>query len=133
MSQNIFFKLFEIFQELVKYKYTVSYITFATQAKNRQFYFFPPRKKVRNFFFKQDEMWEKKCGKIFQFCHQSVSALLKAELAELPLRLFLQGALTAGRIPFQNHDTVAYEFVSQVNNNEANAFFFFTFHLIFLI
>ncbi|EEB19086.1 vacuolar protein sorting, putative [Pediculus humanus corporis] len=68
---------------------------------------------ARKHFNTVDEMWEKKCGKIFQFCHQSVSALLKAELAELPLRLFLQGALTAGRIPFQNHDTVAYEFVSQ--------------------
>ncbi|KAL0276752.1 UNVERIFIED_CONTAM: hypothetical protein PYX00_004258 [Menopon gallinae] len=61
----------------------------------------------------EDEMWEKKCGKIFQFCHQSISALLKAELAELPLRLYLQGGLTAGRIPFQNHETVAYEFISQ--------------------
>lgn len=61
----------------------------------------------------EDDVWEKKCGKIFQFCHQTVSALLKAELAELPLRLFLQGALTAGRIPFHNHETVAYEFISQ--------------------
>lgn len=59
-------------------------------------------------------MWEKKCGKIFQFCHQTISALYKAELADLPLRLFLQGAITAGKIPFQDHETVAYEFFSQV-------------------
>jgi hypothetical protein len=31
-------------------------------------------------------MWEKKCQKIFQFCHQTITMLAKAELAELPLR-----------------------------------------------
>ena len=35
-------------------------------------------------------------------------------MAELPLRLFLQGALSAGEIGFENHETVAYEFMSQV-------------------
>lgn len=58
-------------------------------------------------------MWEKKCQKIFQFCHQTISALMKAELAELPLRLFLQGALAIGEVQFDNHETVAYEFLSQ--------------------
>lgn len=53
--------------------------------------------------------------KIFQFAHQTISALIKeAESAEIPLRLFLQGALVIDRIPFQNHDTMAYEFMSQV-------------------
>ncbi|XP_044735777.1 vacuolar protein sorting-associated protein 35 isoform X2 [Chrysoperla carnea] len=61
----------------------------------------------------EDEMWEKKCQKIFQFCHQTISALMKAELAELPLRLFLQGALAIGEVQFDNHETVAYEFLSQ--------------------
>ncbi|XP_049788980.1 vacuolar protein sorting-associated protein 35 isoform X1 [Schistocerca nitens] len=61
----------------------------------------------------QDDMWEKKCQKIFQFCHQTISALMKADLAELPLRLFLQGALAVGRVGFDNHETVAYEFMSQ--------------------
>ncbi|XP_075218670.1 vacuolar protein sorting 35 isoform X2 [Lycorma delicatula] len=61
----------------------------------------------------QDEMWQKKCQKIFQFCHQTITALTKAELAELPLRLFLQGALAIGCIDFENHETVAYEFLSQ--------------------
>lgn len=61
----------------------------------------------------EDEKWEKKCQKIFQFCHQTISALIKAEMAELPLRLFLQGALAAGQIGFENHETIAYEFVSQ--------------------
>ncbi|KAJ1527070.1 hypothetical protein ONE63_008611 [Megalurothrips usitatus] len=61
----------------------------------------------------QDDMWEKKCQKIFKFCHQTISALMKAELAELPLRLFLQGALAVGRIQFEDYETVAYEFISQ--------------------
>lgn len=61
----------------------------------------------------EDEHWEKKCQKIFQFCHQTVGALIKADMAEMPLRLFLQGALTAGEIEFENHETVAYEFMSQ--------------------
>ncbi|EHB15393.1 Vacuolar protein sorting-associated protein 35 [Heterocephalus glaber] len=43
----------------------------------------------------------------------TISALIKAELAELPLRLFLQGARAAGEIGFENHETVAYEFMSQ--------------------
>lgn len=64
----------------------------------------------------QDDKWEKKCQKIFSFAHQTISALIKAELAELPLRLFLQGALAAGEIGFENHETVAYEFMSQVGS-----------------
>lgn len=43
-------------------------------------------------------------------------ALVKAELAELPLRLFLQGVLTIGQTNFENRETVAYEFLSQVIN-----------------
>lgn len=58
-------------------------------------------------------MWEKKCQKIFQFCHATIMALVKADLAELPLRLFLQGALAIDQIGFDNHETVAYEFLSQ--------------------
>ncbi|KAL3286540.1 hypothetical protein HHI36_001045 [Cryptolaemus montrouzieri] len=60
-----------------------------------------------------DDKWDKKCQKIFQFCHQTIMALVKAELAELPLRLFLQGALAIDQIKFENHETVAYEFMSQ--------------------
>lgn len=61
----------------------------------------------------EDDVWEKKCQKIFQFCHQTITALIKAELAELPLRLFLQGAIAVGLMEFENHETVAYEFMSQ--------------------
>ena len=65
-------------------------------------------------FFLQDDKWSKKVHKIFQFCHQTITALIKAEYAELPLRLFLQGALAIDKIDFENHETVAYEFMSQV-------------------
>ncbi|KAK5647170.1 hypothetical protein RI129_002062 [Pyrocoelia pectoralis] len=61
----------------------------------------------------EDTMWEKKCQKIFQFTHSTITALVKAELAELPLRLFLQGALAINQIGFENHESVAYEFLSQ--------------------
>ncbi|BFZ13558.1 hypothetical protein BsWGS_16597 [Bradybaena similaris] len=61
----------------------------------------------------EDDNWEKKCQKIFQFCHQTIGALIKAEQAEIPLRLFLQGSLVAGQIGFENSETVAYEFLSQ--------------------
>ncbi|XP_032672448.1 vacuolar protein sorting-associated protein 35-like isoform X4 [Odontomachus brunneus] len=61
----------------------------------------------------QDDIWQKKCQKIFQFCHTTITALMKAELAELPLRLFLQGAIAIGEIRFDNFEVVAYEFMSQ--------------------
>ena len=54
-------------------------------------------------------------AKIFQFCHTTISALVKAEMSELPLRLFLQGALVLDAVPFENQETVAYEFMSQVS------------------
>ncbi|XP_014777339.1 vacuolar protein sorting-associated protein 35 isoform X1 [Octopus bimaculoides] len=61
----------------------------------------------------EDEQWQKKCGRIFQFCHQTIGALIKAEQAEVPLRLFLQGAIAAGKIQYENYESVAYEFMSQ--------------------
>eukprot|EP00795_Rhopilema_esculentum_P001572 gene1572-16023_t len=61
----------------------------------------------------QDEKWDKKCQKIFQFCHQTICALSKAEYADLSLRLFLQGAMAADQQRFANAETVAYEFMSQ--------------------
>ena len=54
-------------------------------------------------------------AKLFQFSHTTISALVKAEMSELPLRLFLQGALVLDTIPFENQETTAYEFMSQVN------------------
>ena len=71
-----------------------------------------PPTQCLNFF--QDDKWEKKVAKIFQFCHTTIIALVKAEMSELPLRLFLQGALVLDAVPFESQETVAYEFMSQV-------------------
>jgi len=54
-----------------------------------------------------------KMSKIFEFCLATIVALTKAELSELPLRLFLQGALAISRIDFENRETIAYEYMSQ--------------------
>lgn len=62
----------------------------------------------------KDDKWEKKVGKIFQFCLTTIGALVKAEMAELPLRMYLQGALALDKIPCENQETVAYELMSQV-------------------
>jgi len=43
-----------------------------------------------------------------------INSLSRAEVSDLPLRLFLQGALCASELQFDNHDSVAYEFISQV-------------------
>ena len=59
-------------------------------------------------------------AKIFQFCHTTLMALVKAEMSELPLRLFLQGALVLDTIPFENQETVAYEYMSQVSISNVN-------------
>merc|ERR1712241_1025516 len=61
----------------------------------------------------KDDKWEKKVAKLFQFCHTTLMALVKAEMSELPLRLFLQGALVLDAIPFETQETMAYEFISQ--------------------
>ena len=63
-------------------------------------------------------------AKIFQFCHTTLMALVKAEMSELPLRLFLQGALVLDTIPFENQETVAYEYMSQVRQLCTHLFFF---------
>ena len=62
-------------------------------------------------------------AKLFQFSHTTISALVKAEMSELPLRLFLQGALVLDTIPFENQETTAYEFMSQVNSLILKVFF----------
>lgn len=63
----------------------------------------------------QDSKWDKKCQKIFQFCHSTIGALIKSEQNELSLRLFLQGSVVAGQIEFESAESIAYEFFSQVN------------------
>lgn len=62
----------------------------------------------------EDEMWDKKCQKILQYCHSTIAVLSKSELPELSLRLYLQGALCIDKIRYSNHETVAYDFMTQV-------------------
>lgn len=61
----------------------------------------------------EDDKWDKKCQKLFSFCHSTIGALIKAELPELSLRMFLQGALCASQISFETQETVTYEYMSQ--------------------
>lgn len=61
----------------------------------------------------EDENWDKKCQKIIQFCHTTITSIAKAELPDLALRLFLQGALCIGQIQYSNHEAVAYDFMTQ--------------------
>ncbi|WAR11383.1 VPS35-like protein [Mya arenaria] len=49
----------------------------------------------------------------YRLSHRYKESAEEAEQAEIPLRLFLQGAMAAGSIGFENHETVAYEFMSQ--------------------
>jgi vacuolar protein sorting-associated protein 35 len=58
----------------------------------------------------EDELWVKKTQKVFQFSHQTASALGKAGQHEMALRLFLQCALAADVC---NFETIAYEFITQ--------------------
>lgn len=60
-----------------------------------------------------DPMWDKKCQKIVQYCHSSIAVLARSELPELSLRLYLQGALCIDQIRYSNHETVAYDFMTQ--------------------
>lgn len=69
---------------------------------------------IFNLFFLQDENWEKKCQKIFQFCYQTVGVLIKVDMVEMLFRFFLQGVLTVGEIEFENYEIVVYEFMLQV-------------------
>lgn len=61
----------------------------------------------------EDALWEKKCQKILEFCHQAISVLAKQELSDLALRLYLQGALCIDQIQYENHETVAYDFITR--------------------
>lgn len=61
-----------------------------------------------------DPKWEKKVSKIFQFVHQTITAIMKdSNCPDLCLRLFLEAALTSSRTRISNRETISYEFVSQ--------------------
>jgi len=60
----------------------------------------------------QDEEWGTKARKVFKFAHETVTALMKINLPETSLRLFLQCAQSAGKCG-NDFETIAYEFVTQ--------------------
>eukprot|EP00053_Salpingoeca_punica_P015548 m.143665 g.143665 ORF g.143665 m.143665 type:complete len:783 (+) comp16744_c0_seq1:183-2531(+) len=62
---------------------------------------------------KSDPQWSKKVQKIYQFCHQTATALAKAEFHELAIHLFLQSALATDATDCENNESIAYEFMSQ--------------------
>eukprot|EP00039_Didymoeca_costata_P001204 m.50570 g.50570 ORF g.50570 m.50570 type:complete len:795 (-) comp10679_c1_seq1:122-2506(-) len=61
----------------------------------------------------EDDMWQKKLKKIFTFCHQIITGLVKADYHDLAFRLFLQAALGANKTSFDATESIAYEFMSQ--------------------
>ncbi|CAI5441091.1 unnamed protein product [Caenorhabditis angaria] len=62
----------------------------------------------------EDEKWNAKVRKIFVCAMGTIGALVStAELAELPLKLYLDGAMTADKVPFDENHVVVYEFVSK--------------------
>jgi len=58
----------------------------------------------------EEEDWGKIGKKIFQFVHETVTALAKTKLSEVSLRLFLQAAQASS---YCNFETIAYEFLTQ--------------------
>ncbi|CAB3405156.1 unnamed protein product [Caenorhabditis bovis] len=61
-----------------------------------------------------DPNWEAKVRKMFVCAMGSIGALVStAELAELPLKLYLDGAAAANKVPFTDNHTVIYEFISK--------------------
>ena len=63
-----------------------------------------------------DDMWEKKCEKIFKFCFQNIYQLIKLELpVDLMFKLFLQGSIALAEISYDKCENITYEFISQVS------------------
>lgn len=62
----------------------------------------------------KDERWDDKCSKIFKFVHQLIKTLMEeSSCAYLCLKLFLQAALSASKTKIRDHETFAYNFISQ--------------------
>lgn len=62
----------------------------------------------------KDPKWEEKCSKIFKFVHTTIKTLMEeSSCAYLCLKLFLQAALNASKTKIKDHETFAYNFISQ--------------------
>lgn len=62
------------------------------------------------------EQFETRVVKVFNFALNTISAIrLQAEMPELALRLYLQGALVSDRVAFEKSASFTYECISKVS------------------
>ncbi|KNC73047.1 hypothetical protein SARC_14393, partial [Sphaeroforma arctica JP610] len=61
-----------------------------------------------------DDKWSKKVQKLFQYAHQTITALANAGHESLSLSLALQCSTMADQL---NLETIAYEFSTKVRDN----------------
>ncbi|VDM58394.1 unnamed protein product [Angiostrongylus costaricensis] len=63
---------------------------------------------------KDEENWEAKIRKMFMCAMGTIGALITtAEMSELPLKLYLEGAMVADKVPLSDSSSVVYEFISK--------------------
>eukprot|EP00055_Hartaetosiga_balthica_P014805 m.83506 g.83506 ORF g.83506 m.83506 type:complete len:781 (-) comp8691_c2_seq1:2109-4451(-) len=61
-----------------------------------------------------DDMWEKKCVKIYSFVRSCVLKLCDFDFYELGIHLFLQASLAVSATPVEKSDHIAYDYFTQV-------------------
>ncbi|KAJ1368277.1 hypothetical protein KIN20_029375 [Parelaphostrongylus tenuis] len=63
---------------------------------------------------KDEENWEAKIRKMFMCAMGTIGALITtAEMSELPLKLYLEGAMVADKVPLSDSASIVYEFISK--------------------
>ncbi|KAK5977187.1 Vacuolar protein sorting-associated protein 35 [Trichostrongylus colubriformis] len=63
---------------------------------------------------KDEENWEAKMRKMFMCAMGTIGALITtAEMSDLPLKLYLEGAMVADKVPLPDSSPVVYEFISK--------------------
>ncbi|KAK6038020.1 hypothetical protein COOONC_24475, partial [Cooperia oncophora] len=63
---------------------------------------------------KDEENWEAKMRKMFMCAMGTIGALITtAEMSDLPLKLYLEGAMVADKVPLPDASSVVYEFISK--------------------
>ncbi|KAK6023603.1 vacuolar protein sorting-associated protein 35 [Ostertagia ostertagi] len=67
---------------------------------------------------KDEENWEAKMRKMFMCAMGTIGALITtAEMSDLPLKLYLEGAMVADKVPLPDASSVVYEFISKVTED----------------
>ncbi|RCN46984.1 vacuolar protein sorting-associated protein 35 [Ancylostoma caninum] len=63
---------------------------------------------------KDEENWEAKMRKMFMCAMGTIGALITtAEMSDLPLKLYLEGAMVADKVPMPDASSVVYEFIAK--------------------